>query len=97
MQGEIQDLQGAKTDADSLHTSLTNREMEVLRLIAQGLSNGDIAGLLVIGEQTVKGHVSNILGKLQLADRTQAAVYAWEKGVVRRNETLLSTGALLGS
>ena len=59
--------------------------MEILRLIAKGLSNSEIAGQLVISEQTVKGHVSNILSKLHLADRTQVAVYAWQTGVVRRD------------
>ena len=66
-------------------TELTDREMEGLRLIANGLSNSNIAGQLVISENTVKGHVSNILSKLHLADRTQAAVYAWREGIVRRD------------
>jgi len=61
-----------------------NREMEILKLIADGSSNNEIANHLVISMHTVKGHVSNILSKLHLADRTQAAVYAWQKGVVRR-------------
>jgi len=61
---------------------LTDREMEVLKLIANGLSNSQIAEKLVITENTVKGHVSNILSKLHLLDRTQAAVYAWQKGIV---------------
>jgi NarL family two-component system response regulator LiaR len=59
--------------------------MEVLKLIAGGLSNREITEQLVISLHTVKGHVSNILSKLHLADRTQAAVYAWKKGVVRRD------------
>jgi NarL family two-component system response regulator LiaR len=58
--------------------------MEVLKLIANGLSNNDIAEQLVISDHTVKGHVSNIFSKLHLADRTQAAVFAWQKGIVRR-------------
>jgi DNA-binding NarL/FixJ family response regulator len=67
----------AATDAEG---SLTEREQEVLRLIADGLSNRAIAEKLVISEKTVKTHVSNILGKLGLADRTQAAIYALRHG-----------------
>jgi NarL family two-component system response regulator LiaR len=55
---------------------LTAREQEVLDLIANGLSNRDIAGKMFISEKTVKTHVSNILSKLHLEDRTQAAIYA---------------------
>lgn len=81
----IQELHGNRTAELNPFTELTNREMEVLRLIANGLNNSEIAAQLVISEHTVKGHVSNILSKLHLADRTQAAVYAWKKGVVRRD------------
>lgn len=81
----IQEIHGGRSQDVNPYTELTNREMEVLKLIANGLSNSDIAEQLVISEHTVKGHVGNILSKLHLADRTQAAVYAWRKGVVRRD------------
>jgi NarL family two-component system response regulator LiaR len=61
---------------------LTAREMEVLRLVAQGMTNANIADQLFITERTVKAHVSNLLGKLHLSDRTQAAVFAWREGLM---------------
>jgi len=80
----IQELQGIRKDEINPFTELSEREFEVLRLIAAGKSNNEIAKALVIGESTVKTHIGNILKKLHLDDRTQAAVYAWQKGVVRR-------------
>lgn len=67
---------------------LTPRELEVLSQIAHGRSNAEIATTLVISEGTVKMHVSNILSKLHLADRTQAAIYALQKRLVPLNEAL---------
>ena len=64
---------GERQDAGAL---LTQRELEVLRLVARGMSNREIASELALAEKTVKTHVSNILQKLHLADRTQAALYA---------------------
>jgi NarL family two-component system response regulator LiaR len=60
---------------------LTARELEVLRLIAQGMSNRQVAQTLTISAKTVKTHVSNILSKLNLDDRTQAAIYAYKHGL----------------
>ncbi len=60
---------------------LTERELEVLRLVASGLSNKEIAQELTISDKTVKTHISSILSKLHLADRTQAAIYALKKGL----------------
>ncbi len=81
----LQNLRG-DNEEQPLFTELTERELDVLKLIANGLTNNQIAEKLVISENTVKGHVSNILSKLHLADRTQVAVYAWQQGIVQRNE-----------
>lgn len=63
------------------YKELTEREMEVLKLLAQGKSNQDIADQLIIGIKTVKFHVTNILAKLGVEDRTQAAIYAYKNGL----------------
>jgi two-component system, NarL family, response regulator LiaR len=80
----IKEVQGAHGEKVNPFTELSQRELEVLKLIADGMSNAEMAAKLVLSEKTVKGHVSNILSKLQLADRTQAAVYAWREGIVRK-------------
>jgi DNA-binding NarL/FixJ family response regulator len=67
---------------DSLIESLSERELEILRLIAQGASNREIAGALFLAEGTIKNHVTNILGKLEVRDRTQAALKAKETGLI---------------
>jgi NarL family two-component system response regulator LiaR len=79
----IKQFSSKEPDRGSLFTELTGREVEVLTLIARGFTNQKIADDLVITIGTVKGHVSNILSKLHLADRTQAAVYAWQEGIVK--------------
>jgi two-component system, NarL family, response regulator LiaR len=73
----MQEVSGERPTA----SGLTDRELEVLRLIARGLANKQIAHELVVSEKTVKTHVSNILAKLHLADRTQAALYAVREGL----------------
>lgn len=83
----VQELHGSRQEAVNIFTELSDRELEVLRLIADGANNSSIAEHLVISEKTVKSHVSNILSKLHLADRTQAAVLAWREGVVRRDNS----------
>ncbi|KPG69404.1 MULTISPECIES: response regulator transcription factor [unclassified Enterococcus] len=66
-----------------LHNDLTNREQEVLLLIAEGRSNQEIADALFITLKTVKTHVSNILSKLEVEDRTQATIYAFKHGLIK--------------
>ena len=77
------------SDPDAL-AELTPREIEVFRLVAEGLSNGEIAERLVVSDETVKTHVSRVLAKLAVRDRTQAVVVAYESGLVtpRARETV---------
>jgi DNA-binding NarL/FixJ family response regulator len=75
-------LPRATADASSTE-DLTERELEVLRLMATGMSNAEIATELVVGETTVKTHVSRVLMKLDLRDRVQAVVFAYESGIVQ--------------
>jgi NarL family two-component system response regulator LiaR len=67
----------------ALMDDLTPREMEVLKLIAGGMSNRDIAETLVLSEKTVKNHINNIFSKLQINDRSQAMLYAIRQGLVK--------------
>ena len=71
-----------KSDIEITPEDLTPREMEVLQLIAQGLSNKELANKLTISEKTVKTHLSSIFSKLHLSDRTQAAIYALKHNLV---------------
>jgi NarL family two-component system response regulator LiaR len=80
----LRSIRGEDLTEELLFGELTDRELEILKLIANGQTNSKIAEELVISENTVKGYVSNILSKLHLADRTQAAVYAWQRGLMRR-------------
>jgi NarL family two-component system response regulator LiaR len=70
-----------ESDLPPTKEPLTERELDILKLVAQGLSNQDIAENLVISERTVRTHVSNILSKLHLANRTQATLYALQEGL----------------
>jgi two-component system, NarL family, response regulator LiaR len=82
----VKELHGKRQEAVNPFSQLTDREMEVLRQVAAGKSNQEIAAVLVISEKTVKSHITSILSKLHLTDRTQAAVYAWQSGIVRRDQ-----------
>ena len=79
----MQEVRGTRQEVPNPFVALTDREMEVMRLLAEGLSNAQIAQRLVLSDKTVRGYVSNILSRLRLADRTQAAVFAWREGMMR--------------
>ncbi|NNJ10150.1 response regulator transcription factor [Chloroflexales bacterium ZM16-3] len=77
----MQEFSSPRSDSPPVD-QLTPREMDVLRLVAKGMSNKEIADTLIISEKTTKTHISNILSKLHLADRTQVAIYALRKRLV---------------
>jgi DNA-binding NarL/FixJ family response regulator len=84
---EFQNLSsGKKKKSDEDHTGLSPREKEVLQLVAKGATNREIADSLFISENTVKTHLQNIMEKLHLANRSQAAAYAIQKGLVSQKD-----------
>ncbi|MBN1430834.1 MAG: response regulator transcription factor, partial [Anaerolineae bacterium] len=82
----VQEIHGSRMDEVNPFIDLTDREMDVLQLLAQGLNNQEIADKMFITIKTVRSHTSNILSKLHLQDRTQAAIYAWQQGIVYRHD-----------
>lgn len=82
----IQELNRPQPDLPPTEEPLTLREVEVLKLVARGMTNQEIADKLVVSERTVRTHISNILGKLHLANRTQAALYALRQGLANLDE-----------
>jgi len=78
----VEDMQPEQPENIPLHSQLSERELEILKLLAEGNNNQEIAEKLNIAVKTVRCHVSNILSKLHLRDRTQAAIHAWQKGLI---------------
>lgn len=83
----MREWQSEDSQSSAYYNQLTNREQEVVQLIAQGLSNQQIADQMFISEKTVKSHVNNVLRKLHLRDRTQTAIFAWREGIVKKEDT----------
>lgn len=83
----VQEVRDLGTDGLSY---LSEREYEVLLLVAHGYSNANIAQRLIISERTVKSHVSSILSKLNMTDRTQLAVFAWQRGIISKQHLQLA-------
>lgn len=83
----VKEIQGGSQNELNPFVELTDRELDVLRMIAVGKNNQEIATDLVVSESTVKTHITNLLSKLHLKDRTQAAAYAWQNGIVRRDQS----------
>lgn len=85
MADKFRKISGKEKERTTMFSTLTRRELEILELLGRGLSNADIAKALYISEGTVKSHVSNLLRKLDRRDRTQLALYAYEKGLVEKD------------
>ena len=84
------------TPAGDVARGLSDRELGVVRLVAQGLSNSEIAARLYLSEATVKSHIAHILAKLDLRDRVQITVYAYEQGIVRPGRGTPLSGGEMG-
>jgi len=82
----LQDLRRSLSEGEIIQESLTDREVEVLQMVAKGNDNQEIAEKLVIAEVTVRTHISTILRKLHLANRVQASLYALRQGIINLDE-----------